>query len=181
MPQLGPQIGDRTGFVLLGLNREEAEALHSRLPKGRGQIIPRALLRFDLLLGAHPPLSQTAEPLLEELFGVLPLNAVELQSHAPLALAERLAFDEAQQMMDRAQAADLPVSMEASGFERCSLIVESVSSRAPVVKLLEAAGMDLPGQLPARIADILDDLQARWLAHALEQAGAEVRFAEVSA
>lgn len=176
VPVLRDLVGHRKGLIPLGLTVEEATALHPRLPKGTARLLPRAFLRFDVVLAPRPTLSPLAGPLLAELFGVAPAQVPLLQAHAPLALAERLPFKAASEAVDRAVAADLPVSLEASGFEHCDLVVEAAHDRAALADVLGAAGWDVPDRLPARVAADLPDLDARWLAHSLERVGARIRF-----
>jgi hypothetical protein len=74
----------------------------------------------------------------------------------------------------------LPVTLEASGFERCDLVVEDAPDRNALAKVLTAAGRTLPERLPARVATDLPDLDARWLAYSIERTGARIRFEEVA-
>ncbi|MCL1487197.1 MAG: hypothetical protein MH186_04295 [Marinobacter sp.] len=103
-----------------------------------------------------------------------------LQAHVPLALAERQTFEDASEAVSRALAAGLPVTLEASGFERCDLVIENAPDRSALAKVLAAAGRTLPERLPARVATNLPDLDARWLAYSIERTGARIRFEEVA-
>jgi hypothetical protein len=132
------------------------------------------------VLGAKPAIPPLAVPVLTELFGVNPTQVPLLQAHAPLALAERLAFEEASEAVRQALAAGLPVTLEASGFERCNLMIEDAPDRNALISILAAAGRTMPERLPALVATDLPDLDARWLAYSIERTGARIRFEEVA-
>ena len=172
--------GSQQGLIPLGLTAEQAARLHPRLPKAAARLIPRALLRFDIVLAPLPALSPFAVPLLTELFGVHTEQVPLLQAHAPLALAERLPFEEATETFNRALAAGLPVSLAAAGFELCNLVVEIAPDPRALAEVLLAAGRAVPDRFPARVATELPDLDARWLAHSLERIGAQISFEEVT-
>ncbi len=176
-PALRALVGERRGLVLLGLDADAAAALHARLPRGGPALVPRALLRFDAVLAATPPMRADGPAALAALFDVPVAVARTAQAHAPLALAERLEHAAAEALVARARASGLPVSLAASGFERCDLRVEAAHDRAALSAVLRAAGHAAPDRLPARVARDLGDLDARWLAHSLERAGARVAFA----
>jgi hypothetical protein len=180
LPALRELVGDKKGLIPLGLTPDQAKALYQRIPKGIARLLPRDLLRFDVVLGAEPAISPLAVPVLTELFGVGPAQVPLLQAHAPLALAERLAFEEASEAVSRALAAGLPVTLEASGFERCDLVVEDAPDRNALANVLTASGRAVPERLPARVATDLPDLDARWLAYTIERTGARIRFEEVA-
>ncbi|WP_153045471.1 hypothetical protein [Marinobacter salexigens] len=180
LPAISELAGSKKGLIPLGLAPEQAKALYQRIPKGIARLIPRGLLRFDVVLASTPPLSCLAAPVLAELFGVTTDQIPLLQTHAPLALAERLPFDEASAAVSRCVAAGLPVTLEASGFERCDLVVEDAPDRNALANVLAAAGKNLPEHLPARVGTDLPDLDARWLAYSIEKAGAPIRFEEVA-
>lgn len=176
LPALRELVGERSGLIPLGLTSAEATALHPRLPNGTARLIPRAFLRFDVVLSRLPTLSPLAAPVLAELFNVAPAQVPLLQAHAPLALAERLPFIEASETVDRAVAAGLPVSLEASGFEHCDVVIEAVNDHEAMADVLIAAGRDVPERLPATVAVDLPDLDARWLVDSLERVGSRTRF-----
>lgn len=173
-------VGDQQGLIPLGLTAAQAKILHPRLPRGAARLIPRALLRFDIVLAAFPKLSPLAAPMLADLFAVSAEQVAQLQAHAPLALAERLPLDQAYDTFNRALAAGLPVDLTASSFELCDLIVETAPDPRALAEVLVAAGHKVPQRLPARVANQLADLDARWLAHSLERVGARIRFEEAT-
>jgi len=172
------RVGTQTGLVPLGLNAEAAAALFPALPVGAARLIPRALLRFDLVLSGGRAIPDTALPLLTELFGIEAADLPILREQAPLALAERLEFATGEEMLNRAQEVGLPVTLEAAGFERCDLRVEAARDALALAETLRATGRTPPNRLPATVATDLPDLDARWLAHALERVGARVSYAE---
>jgi hypothetical protein len=179
-PAVRRLVGGRTGLMPLGLDAGEAEALFPQLPKGTARLLPRGLLRYDLVLArgvAAPPL---ALPFLSRAFGVPPGHAARLAGLAPLALAERLTFDEAEALLAEAREASLPLRLEASGFERCDVHVDGAADARALGEALALFSLTPPARLPARVATDLGDLDARCLAHALERAGGRVRFAEVA-
>jgi len=180
LPALRELVGDKKGLIPLGLAPDQAKVLYQRIPKGIARLLPRALLRFDVVLGSEPSIPSLSVPVLTELFGVNPAQVPLLQAHVPLALAERQTFEDASEAVSRALAAGLPVTLEASGFERCDLVIENAPDRSALAKVLAAAGRTLPERLPARVATNLPDLDARWLAYSIERTGARIRFEEVA-
>ncbi|MCL1487196.1 MAG: hypothetical protein MH186_04290 [Marinobacter sp.] len=72
LPALRELVGDKKGLIPLGLAPDQAKVLYQRIPKGIARLLPRALLRFDVVLGSEPSIPSLSVPVLTELFGGKP-------------------------------------------------------------------------------------------------------------
>lgn len=180
-PALDLRCGGMRGLVMLGLDKDEARDVFPRLPKGSARLIPRALLRFDLLLSPQEDLTQTASDWLVETAGCSEQDLPLMLAHAPVVLVEATDYMSAVTAQATAAGLGLLTEVEAHGFLRSHITVTDTSDVAALKKTLDAAGLAMPDKLPGRIAENLPDLDARWLAYKLEQAGASFLFEEAQA
>jgi len=171
--------GGTTGLVRLGLDRDEAGLVFHRLPKGSVRLVARDLVRCDVVFerGADRP-SEAAVTWLAERFGVEPGQIPTLLAHAPIALAEALSYEQAQDHAESAKAVGLPVTAAPAGFGRFAIVVVEASDMTALSAALDQAQMPVPDALPATVATGLGDLDARWSAYQLASAGATVVFEE---
>lgn len=169
------------GLVMLGLDTDQAKDVFSRLPKGSARLIPRSLLRFDLLLVPQNDISDTAKRWMIDMAGCIEDDIPLLLAHAPVALREGVDYVEATKAGADAAQSGLKTVIEAYGFLRSHITVTEAPDRAALIDILGAAGLDVPPSFPARIAENLPDLDARWLAYQLEMIGASFLFEEADA
>lgn len=178
---LDARCGGARGLIMLGLDKDEAREIFSRLPKGSARLIPRALLRFDLLLKRQDDLTPAARSWLIETAGCVEADLPLMLAHAPVVLIEATDYVSAATAQAAAAGAGLETEVEAHGFLRSHITVTEASDLATLKQTLDDAGLAMPARLPGRIAENLPDLDARWLAHKLEQAGASFLFEEAKA
>lgn len=170
----------RQGWLPLGLTHEDARLLFSSLGREEGmRLVNRALMRWDLVLSAPArPVPQVLE-WLEERFGIPPTVATRVLAHPPIALAESCDEAHARRCLKEAQSLGLSLADEPSGFGRAGIELLDATCVDRLNATLGRFGLSRAGQMPARVADDLSDMEARVLAHELASAGARTRFVEV--
>lgn len=176
--ELEERCAGRRGLVMLALDAQEAREIFPRLPKGAARLIPRALLRFDVVLMPREKVAETAVAWLQAETGGSQTEVRRMLAHAPIALREALDFMEAAVAQAASAAAGVPTEIEAHGFLHNDIVVTEAPDRAALEDVLSAAGLNMPVRLPGRIAENLSDLDARWLAHRLDAAGVRFLFQE---
>ena len=167
------------GYVPLGLEHGEAETLWIQLKSHAGaRLIPRALVRFEVVLSRPVTPNPARIALLEAAFGIPRALAPRMLAIAPLSLTDDLTFDDARAAVDRSRRVGIPTDWEPMYFGRAGVRVEEVKDRDEFNRTLTRFGMDLPDRLPALVARNLVDLEARRLMAALSAAGARAQFTE---
>ena len=180
-PDIERLCGDQRGLFVVGLDRDAADRLCARIPKGSVRLVARDLVRFDLVFGTGGEMGRGATDWLREHFGVGGDRIGALRRCAPIALAEQLAHPDAAALEASGRAAGVPVSLQPSGFGRYVVSVASVVSGADpsvVADLVRQMRAGRPDRFPAVVGTNLTDLEARWLAHELEAVGAIVAYEE---
>lgn len=174
------QCDGKRGLVLLGLDKDAADAVFKRLPKGSPRLIPRALIRFDLVMQPVRAMTDAVTGFLKNEMGFTADEVTLLCEHAPIAVEEGLTHANAIAKQAAARRAGMDLTLDAHGFENCNIVLRSVGDRAALVEVLASTGLEMPKQLPACIATDLPDLDARWIAHQIGQTGAQVLFEEAT-
>jgi len=177
LPQVMEYEG--TGYMPLGLDHQDSERLWAVLKSHAGaRLIPRALVRFEVVLSA--PASPTPERIafLQEAFGIPPAVVPRVLRAAPVSLAHDLTLDEAGHAVHRCRALGISTVREPMYFGRAGVRVEEVKDRVEFDRTLTRLGMAPPDHLPAQVALDLADLEARRLMAALTASGAKARFTD---
>ncbi|TVR65991.1 MAG: hypothetical protein EA422_02970 [Gemmatimonadales bacterium] len=176
-----PQImeDDGIGYIPLGLEHENAEQLWAVLKSHAGaRLIPRDLVRFEVILSAPADPDPERIAFLEEAFGIPPAVAAQVLQAAPVSLADDLTLDAAGHAVHRCRALSIPAVREPMYFGRAGVRVDEVKDRTEFNRTLTRLGIAPPDRLPAQIARDLADLEARRLMSALTNSGAKARFTE---
>ena len=160
----GAVLGDDGSALLLGLTRNEADALWRRLhAPDKVRLVPEQLLRFGILLQAATPCCASA---LERLAGVPATDLSELLAALPVLVETDLPLAGLELRLADYAEAGLTVTAELESFVPVVLEVLEASPDA-----LAAAG--LSGKAPLATPP-MPRPRARLLRHRLEAAGAEV-------
>lgn len=170
------------GYLALGLDHAEAGELWTHLQSGgAGRVVPRGLVRFEVVLFRSVPASPERTAILDELFGIPPRIIPTVLESAPVSLAEGLTLEEARARVARTSGVGLPTRWEPMHFGRAGLRVERVEDPEEFDAVLTHLGLDPPDRIPALVAPDLSDFEARRLAATLSAAGARIRFTEPAA
>ncbi len=176
-----------SGLVVSNVDYATAQDLWKRhQASGLLRIVNRDFLRFDIILNRADTVNRPDQEqikALELLAGVPAEMAEDVFSEASITLLEAVPSAELTNYMEAFSKARLNVQANLITFQTLTLEVQSISNHVSLLRTFERLGLPKQGATlprpPFRIPGAMPELQARVIRTALEDAGAQVAFAEV--
>jgi hypothetical protein len=178
-------LGDK-GLIATGIQRQSLNTLWQRHKTNAAlRIVHQAFLRFDLMLLPNDlPLNESQKLSLSRIADIPVEYVDQVINSAPIALMESLSGDTIGPVLQELMAVDLPVQADLITFQVLGLRINSCTNLEAVNHLLQhfeisqKLGQGLE-RLPATLAGVFPEIQARILHSALSNAGAEVEYIRV--